>query len=236
MSAMSAVLALLVRSPADPRLKERLSSFVPDLDDRRDLVLAFIDDLMPRTTIPGIVVKIACTPPVESMRISRPSLRWDQVVPQVGVTFSERLNHTFASLARAGFSQIVLLGSDIPDLPASHIADACALVQQHPHSLIVGPTEDASVYLLGMTAHHHQVPDVVSGVRWGTPDALGDVIARADACGLSVVRAPTWQDIDTPGDLEALATRLLASPAAAPATSRVLGRITAARASAPPAR
>lgn len=233
---MSAVLALLVRSPADPRLKERLSSFVPDLDDRRDLVLAFIDDLMPRTTLPGVSVKIACTPPVESMRISRPSLRWDQVVPQVGATFSERLNHTFGTLARAGFSQIVLLGSDIPDLPAGHIADACALVQQHPHSLIVGPTEDASVYLLGLTAHHHQVPDVVTGVRWGTPEALSDVVARADGAGLSVVRAPRWQDIDTPEDLAALSERLQQAPSAAPATARVLERITAARAAVPQAR
>jgi glycosyltransferase A (GT-A) superfamily protein (DUF2064 family) len=236
MTGMSAVLALLVRSPADPRLKERLASFVPDLDDRRDLVLAFIDDLMPRTSVPGVAVKIACTPPIESMRISRPSLRWDQVVPQVGATFSERLNHTFGTLARAGFSQIVLLGSDIPDLPAGHIAEACALVQQHPHALIIGPTEDASVYLLGMTAHHHQVPDVVSGVRWGTPDALGDVIVRADACGLSVVRAPRWQDIDTPEDLAALSTRLQQTPEAAPATARVLERFTAARVTGPPAR
>lgn len=233
---MSAVLALLVRSPADPRLKERLASFVPDLNDRRDLVLAFLEDLMPRTAVPDVAVKIACTPPAESMRISRPSLWWDQVISQVGVTFSERLNHTFSALAKSGYSQIVLLGSDIPDLPAGHIAEACALVRQHPQSLIVGPTEDQSVYLLGMTAHDHHVPDVVTGVRWGTPDALGDLVARADQRGMSVVRAPRWQDIDTPEDLEALAERLRQAPTNAPATAAVLARITEARAAVPPTR
>jgi len=53
---------------------------------------------------------------------------------------------------------------------------------------------------------------------------------------MSVVRAPRWQDIDTPEDLEALAERLRQAPTTAPATAAVLARITEARAAVPPTR
>ncbi len=220
---MSIAIAILTRSSADPRMKARLAPVLPDPDHRRDVALAFLDDLVERAAAqPGVTVKVAVTPPLEGLRMDRPSLLWHQLLLQRGATFGERLHHVLEDLANAGFHQIVMLGADVPDLPPSCLEEAVQALTSDPATVVCGPSGDGSCYLLGLTVHDHRVPDLFSPVRWSTPHMLEDTEAAAVAHGLRVHRVGEWHDVDTPEDLQTLADRLRHAPSTAPHTAAIL--------------
>ncbi len=220
---MSAVIAILTRSPSDPRLKARIAPVVPNSQQRLDLVLAFLDDLVERVgAVDGVTLKVAVTPPLEGLRLARPWIRWDQLLPQRGSTFGDRLRNVFVDLAKAGFTQIIVLGADVPDLPLAALDDAVRRVTADPHAVVTGPSGDGSFYLLGLTIHSHVVPELFDKARWGTPHMLEDVEAAAVAHGLTVGRTIDWHDVDTPEDVRELADRVRIAPTTAKATAERL--------------
>ena len=223
---MPVAVAILTRSPADPRLKQRLAPVLADAEARRDVALAFLDDLVARVTaIPEATLKVAVTPPVEGLRMTRPSILWNTLLAQRGLSLGDRLQHVIDDLVAAGFSQILLLGNDVPDVPASCLEEAVRILQEQPNAVVTGPSGDGSYYLLGVSARSGRVPKLLSTVRWGTPDMLGDTEAAAQGQGLTVHRVAHWNDIDTPEDLTALVDRLRGNPAAAPHTAETLRRL-----------
>jgi glycosyltransferase A (GT-A) superfamily protein (DUF2064 family) len=70
------------------------------------------------------------------------------------------------------------------------------------------------------------VPDLFTGVRWGTPHMLADLESTAVAQGLQVTRTADWPDVDTPEDVLSLAVRLKFAPDTAAHTSEVLRALT----------
>ena len=223
---MSVAVAILTRSPADPRLKQRLAPVLAEAEARRDLALAFLDDLIARVnTIADVTLKVAVTPPVEGLRMTRPSILWNTLLLQRGVSLGERLQHVIHDLVAAGFSQVLLVGNDVPDVPAACLQEAVRILQEQPQAVVTGPSGDGSYYLLGVTARAGRVPDLLSQVRWGTPDMLNDTEAAALGQGLTVHRVADWHDIDTPEDLATLVERLRTDPAAAPHTVEALRRL-----------
>lgn len=222
---MSAVIAILTRSPSDPRLKERIAPVVPDRQQRLDLVLAFLDDLVARVSaVDGVALKVAVTPPIEGLRLARPWIRWDQLLLQRGTTFGDRLRNVITDLAKAGFTRIILLGADVPDLPSAALDEAVRLTAD-PGVVVTGPSDDGSFYLLGLTVRDH-VPELFANVRWGTPHMLSDLESAAVAQGLTVSRTTNWPDVDTPQDVLTLAVRLKFAPDTAAHTSEVLRALT----------
>lgn len=223
---MSAVIAILTRSPSDPRLKARIAPVVPDSQQRLDLVLAFLDDLVARASaVDGVALKVAVTPPLEGLRLARPWIRWDQLLLQRGTTFGDRLRNVITDLAKAGFTRIILLGADVPDLPPSALDDAVRMITD-PGVVVTGPSDDGSFYLLGLTVQNHVVPELFADVRWGTPHMRDDLEAAAVAQGRTVAHTINWPDVDTPEDVMALAVRLKAAPATAGHTAEVLRSLT----------
>ena len=223
---MPVAVAILSRSPADPRLKQRLAPVLVDAEARRDVALAFLDDLVARVAcIPAATLKVAVTPPVEGLRMTRPSILWSTLLTQRGLSLGDRLQHVIDDLVAAGFSQVLLLGNDVPDVPVSCLEEAVRILQAQPNAVVTGPSGDGSYYLLGVSARSGRVPTLLSTVRWGTPDMLGDTEAAALDQGLTVHRVAPWDDIDTPEDLAALVDRLRTNPAAAPHTAEALRRL-----------
>lgn len=218
---MPAVIAILTRSPSDPRLKARIAPLIPDSQQRLDLVLAFLDDLVERVSdVDGVALKVAVTPPLEGLRLARPWIPGNQLLLQRGITFGDRLRNVITDLARAGFTRIVLLGADVPDLPPAALDEAVRLTAD-PAVVVTGPSDDGSFYLLGVTVQDH-VPELFADVRWGTPHMRDDLEAAAVAQGRTVSHTLNWWDVDTPEDVMALAVRLKSAPATAAHTFEVL--------------
>jgi hypothetical protein len=83
----------------------------------------------------------------------------------------------------------ILVGADIPELSASHIAEAFRLLGRH--DVVFGPAEDGGFWLVG--ARHRMPP--FGPVRWSSRDALADAVAGMPRRML-IGFAATLEDVD----------------------------------------
>ncbi len=111
----------------------------------------------------------------------------------------ERMQHAFIQLLAQGFEQVILIGSDIPQVQVCDITEASSALQQH--DLVYGPTTDGGYYLIGMKAPL-ELP-FSSTIQWGTPSAFQDSLTSLQNT-YSVALIRTQYDIDTKEDLAQL--------------------------------
>jgi glycosyltransferase A (GT-A) superfamily protein (DUF2064 family) len=222
---MSPVLVITIQSTSDPRIYGRLAGRIPAVEGRRDLALAFLDDLIDRCgALPGVSLRLAATPPAESVRLDRPLLPPDTFLAQRGTAVGDRRRHVFEDLATSGFTRIVMLGGDAPDLPLEYLEQAFEALAADPAPIVLGPSHSGGCYLIGASVAAG-VPDVFSGVRWGGPFTIDDLTQVSARLGLAVHRLDQWNDVNAPDDLQLLAARLHYAPDAAPHTSVMLRKL-----------
>jgi rSAM/selenodomain-associated transferase 1 len=118
---------------------------------------------------------------------------------QRGATLGERMRNGAGDLLARGFGRVVLVGADLPTLPAAYIEDALERLTRPQESLVLGPAEDGGYYLIGMTRAHDELFD---GIPWGTADVLRRTQEAAAALRLTVELLPLWYDVDLPSDLQ----------------------------------
>ena len=94
----------------------------------------------------------------------------------------------------------LILGSDAPSLPASHLGELIAT----PGDVVLGPAEDGGYWAILARRTH---PHMFEGVEWSTARTREQTIAACRACGLSVSLGPEWFDVDEPAGLRRLALR-----------------------------
>ncbi len=138
-------------------------------------------------------------------------------LPQVAGSLGDRLEATLAALLAEPGARAVVIGSDSPDLPPALVDRAFLALDRA--DLVLGPATDGGFYLVGSRTHS---PGLLDGVAWGTAMALADLRRVAADRGLATAILDPWSDIDLPGDLRALAVRLEAAPATAPATAALI--------------
>jgi rSAM/selenodomain-associated transferase 1 len=132
-------------------------------------------------------------------------------LPQQGDCLGERMRLAFREIFQRGFHEVVIIGSDSPDLPADYVRDAFALLGREPVDLVFGPSTDGGYYLL---ATRRVQDELFRDIPWSTGAVLETSIARARSAGLEVVMLPVWYDLDTPADLDRPGLRAADCPAA----------------------
>jgi len=103
------------------------------------------------------------------------------------------------ALAR-GWERVAIVGTDAPDLPASHIV---SLFDQDA-DVCLGPAEDGGFW--GVACRRVSA-GMFEAVEWSSPRTLEATVAACGRSALSVVLAPSWADVDEPADLLRLAAR-----------------------------
>lgn len=121
---------------------------------------------------------------------------------QRGRDLGERMAQALASAFTEGVHRALLVGTDIPDLPAEIFEEAFAAL--HDSAAVLGPAFDGGYYLIGFRATAFWAP-AFRNIPWGTGRVLSDTLAILNAAGLKVHLLPSWRDIDAWRDLEALA-------------------------------
>jgi hypothetical protein len=119
--------------------------------------------------------------------------------------------------ALAGSPSALIIGADLPGLPASHLASARAALTRA--DVVLGPASDGGFYLLGAT---RPITGALEGVGWSAPTTFAQTRAALHRSGCSVGEAPGWFDVDVPDDLPALKALLAARPGVAPQTRAIL--------------
>jgi len=113
---------------------------------------------------------------------------------QQGANLGERMEYALDSALR-DYTKVVLVGSDCPDLSPEYLAEALALL--NTEDIVLGPSDDGGFVLIGATVF---VPEVLTGINWGTPSVLMHTINNLQQCGLSVGVLNTLYDVDDIAD------------------------------------
>ncbi len=86
------------------------------------------------------------------------------------------LGHRMArALGRFPGAPAVIVGTDIPELGAGHVAAAFAALGGH--EAVLGPAADGGYWLVGLR-DGAGLADMFDGVRWSSPHALEDTLAN----------------------------------------------------------
>jgi uncharacterized protein len=106
-------------------------------------------------------------------------------------------------LARAPGGAIVI-GSDLPTLPAENILRAADLLRAgDKRTVVLGPSEDGGYHLIGIRGL--AAAPLFAPMAWSTPGVCAETRRRAAAHGLTLRETGTWFDIDDGADLDRLA-------------------------------
>ena len=120
------------------------------------------------------------------------------LVPQMGNDLGDRMGNAFKEVFFQGFDRVLLIGSDIPDLPNRLIDEALAALKNY--DAVLGPSHDGGYYVIGFRRNAF-LPQVFSGITWGTPEVFEQTMGILRKANLSVYTLSVWRDIDTIADL-----------------------------------
>jgi rSAM/selenodomain-associated transferase 1 len=142
---------------------------------------------------------VVYTPPDGEAEVQRVTPFDAMFIAQRGATLGERMRNGASDLLARGFGRVVLVGADLPTLPAAYIVEALERLTRPQESLVLGPAEDGGYYLIGLTHVHDGLFD---GIPWGTADVLRRTQEAAAVLRLRVELLPIWYDVDLPSDLQ----------------------------------
>jgi rSAM/selenodomain-associated transferase 1 len=114
------------------------------------------------------------------------------------------MKNAFIDVFDEGFSRVVIVGSDIPDLPGKFLSQAFA--QLDSNDVVIGPSSDGGYYLIGFCRNSF-LAEAFDDITWSTSAVLEQTLARLKSHGLTVHLLPKWHDVDTRADLDDLASR-----------------------------
>lgn len=245
---MQKAIAIFARAPVPGQVKSRLAQDIGD-ETAAELYAAMLRDTLglacrAARSRRGCEVALAYTPH-DAFNGGPYSLNgfWDGVrLPQCDGGLGERMLDCMTQLRRRGAAQIVLLGSDTPDLPPAFVMGAFERLDSQEAlapsgvkgssgacNLVFGPARDGGFYLMAMdeAASDETISgELFAGVEWSTERTLKQVEANAARLRLGVAFLPLWGDVDTFDDLQRLKARLFRGESRAPATRRCLRTLT----------
>ncbi|MGB5881215.1 MAG: DUF2064 domain-containing protein, partial [Thermoanaerobaculia bacterium] len=115
---------------------------------------------------------------------------------------------------------VAAIGSDNPELPLSHIHSGFDKLAAGAE-VVLGPATDGGYYLVG-TTRQTLSREIFAGIDWSTERVLTSTRDRCRDLGLSCELLPTGADVDTPDDLNRLASRLAKGGCDCPRTIQLL--------------
>jgi rSAM/selenodomain-associated transferase 1 len=120
--------------------------------------------------------------------------------PQQGEDLGERMQRAIESVLAAGFTNVLLIGSDLPPVPFQTFHAAYGALNAG-RDVVLGPTADGGYYLIGMS---RLIRGIFAGMVWSRADVLHATLEKLGRAGLTHELVSLWHDIDTPEDLARL--------------------------------
>lgn len=202
---MSAALVIFAKAPIPGQVKTRLSPALTQ-DEAATLHGSFVLDTLERTKAAVGKFKLpvdrflACAPSSTHVFFRIMEARHGvTLLDQQGDDLGTRMHHAFDSLFARGYQRVCVVGTDVPSLPLTHYRDAMESLTRH--DVVIGPASDGGYYLIGLTKSR---PDLFTNIPWSTGSVMALTQQKAVAAGLKTALLPTWSDVDTIDNLQAL--------------------------------
>ena len=110
-------------------------------------------------------------------------------------TLGQRMENAFSSAFEQGYKKVLIVGSDLYSLKASHIEKA--LEHLDKKEVVIGPAQDGGYYLLGL---NKKLPALFYNKNWGTSSVLKETLK--DLRTKSVALMEPLNDVDDFEDLK----------------------------------
>jgi uncharacterized protein len=185
-------LIIFIRYPEKGRVKTRLAQYLGD-DLTLDLYKHFLFDILTMCRMIDAEIMIAYS--ISEQRKDDSLFFSEQYMHfcQKGDDLGQRMFNALCEAAERGCNKCVLLGSDIPDLPAAIINDAYKALDSQ--DITLGPSADGGYYLIGFRSERID-NSIFDKVKWGTESVLKDTLENIEKTGMSFSLLQEWCDID----------------------------------------
>ncbi|MBJ6369653.1 TIGR04282 family arsenosugar biosynthesis glycosyltransferase [Snuella sedimenti] len=120
----------------------------------------------------------------------------DYKTVQKGQNLGERMQNAFKKGFEDGYTHIVLIGSDLPDINAKHIEKGLQALNNT--QVVFGPATDGGYYLIGQAKYH---PFIFNNKPWSQTNLLDVTRLELEQKNISYTLLEALNDIDTYEDL-----------------------------------
>jgi rSAM/selenodomain-associated transferase 1 len=190
-------LLLFIKNPEKGKVKTRLASAIGDKMAVR-LYKRFVLEML-FTLNKGTFLFYLCYSPESPLSDLKGWLGNHYLyMAQSGENLGERMKNGFVEAISMNFKRVVLIGSDIPDLPLDFIEEAFAFLREK--DVVIGPSFDGGYYLIGFKDKTFS-PRVFEGIHWSTESVFEKTLRILKQEGLAVHTLQPLRDIDTVEDL-----------------------------------
>ncbi len=203
-------LIVFAKAPVEGLVKTRLFEQTP-LDEFQVLTLytAFLKDILTVATLSGAeTIALHYTPEhedetmrklVSGLKTGARNERRFVFAPQEGGTFAERITNSFKNASRAGFGELVMIGSDSPLLTPDIIDSAFEFIHLRS-GMALGPSGEGGVYLIGFNSDAPVRFDRV----FSEGSEIENLCAIAKSGNMPLFILPETLDVDVESDLVGL--------------------------------
>lgn len=134
--------------------------------------------------------------PLESRLLGNKAYGNIRVFVQRGEDLGLRMLNSFSDQFKSGYSRIIIIGTDCPDLKQEYIQQAFDLLKTY--DIVIGPAADGGYYLLGMSELH---PELFKNVTWSTSGVYKQTVDIIFKLALTHAELPVLRDLDNEDDL-----------------------------------
>ena len=120
---------------------------------------------------------------------------------QIGVDFGSRFAHALQEIFSKGYTSIISIGNDTPQLTQNDIQQAVAHLGRHKS--VIGPSKDGGIYLLGIHVEDFDF-EAFKKLRWCTRHVQTDLTNYFDKRAEFVSLLASYIDLDTPSNIQYL--------------------------------
>jgi rSAM/selenodomain-associated transferase 1 len=196
---MAALLIIFAKEPAPGQVKTRLCPPLTPGEAARLAECFLADILAEMASLSGLPLALAFAPAGARKYFRTLTPKGAFLFPQQGADLGERMARAFDWGFAQGFTEVLLRGSDTPDLPAGVVQEAREVLAAGPARVVLGPAHDGGYYLVGLRGPR---PELFRNIAWSGPMVLNATLERARRLSLPVHLLPDWRDLDTFEDLE----------------------------------
>jgi len=194
---MRSTLIIFVKFPRAGEVKTRLGKSI-GMEEAVEVYRQFAEHaflLADDVESQGVRVYIFSVPGAAEKEVKKWVGRPFTFVEQEGESLGERMKNAFDRTFADGATQIVIIGTDVPELDSNTIQSALRILSTH--DIVIGPSTDGGYYLLGMKS---PAKNVFEGIDWSTEYVFQQTIDKVKALHLSFATLPSFTDVDTEED------------------------------------
>jgi rSAM/selenodomain-associated transferase 1 len=195
---MNNALILFLKYPERKMVKTRIAAKFGD-DFAFGLYTAFIKDLLVTAGFVEADKILAIDGPSGAIIDSLDFGTGYPVIQQNGKDIGERMLNAFIYVFNAGYNNAVLIGSDLPGLPAALLENAFAVL--NTADAVIGRSTDGGYYLIGFRKETCS-PDYFQGIKWSASSVFQRTMDKFSRLEKNVYMLPEWIDIDDHYDLK----------------------------------